>query len=166
MLTAHEIFGFMSPALSAEIVAQTHEADKQIYRAVLAGIAEAKKVRPVFLERKPRADQHKEIVGMLSKPRLDTLALQLLQNWLLKHQAAMLTDFLDALGIKHDKGAVENLPDKMEDEKLKSAVEKLLAKFPKENVAVYLRAFNDLNQAKWANLADMLDKDQRLQLGS
>ena len=166
MLTAHEIFGFMSPALSAEIVAQTHEADKQIYRAVLAGIAEAKKVRPVFLERKPRADQHKEMVSMLTKPRLDTLALQLLQNWLLKHQTAMLTDFLDALGIKHDKGAVEDLPEKMDDEKLKSAVEKLLAKFPKENVAVYLRAFNDLNQAKWQNLAEMLDKDQRLQLGA
>lgn len=166
MLTAHEIFGFMSPALSAEIVAQTHEADKPLYRGVLAGIAEAKKVRPVFLERKPRADQHKEMVDMLTKPRLDALAVNVLQNWLLKHQTAMLADFLDALGIKHEKGAVEDLPDTMGDEKLKPAVEKLLAKFPKENVAVYLRAFNDLNQAKWTNLGEMLDKDSRLQLGA
>jgi hypothetical protein len=166
MLTAHEIFGFMSPVLAAEIIANTHEADKQIYRAVLAGIAEAKKVRPVFLERKPRADQHKEVVTMLSKPRLDALALQVLQNWLLKHQPAMLADFLDALEIKHEKGAVEDLPEKMDDEKLKSAIDKLLAKYPKENAAVYLRAFNDLNQANWPNLAEMLDKDPRLQLGN
>lgn len=166
MLSAHEIFGFMSPALAAEIIHQTHEADKQLYRGVLAGIAEAKKVRPVFLERKPRADQHREMTEMLTKPRLDALAVQVLQNWLLKHQTEMLTDFLNALDIKNEKGAVDDLPDKMDDAKLNSAVDKLLAKFPRENVAVYLRAFNDLNQAKWPNLAEMLDKDQRLQLGT
>ena len=156
----------MSPVLAAEIIQQTHEADKPLYRGVLAGIAEAKKVRPVFLERKPRADQHKEMIEMLTKPRLDALAINVLQNWLLKHQAEMLSDFLNALEIKNEKGAVEDLPATMDDAKLKPAVEKLLGKFPKENVAVYLRAFNDLNQAKWTNLAEMLDKDSRLQLGS
>jgi len=33
-------------------------------------------------------------------------------------------------------------------------------------VAVYLRAFNDLNQAKWPNLTALLDQDARLQLGA
>lgn len=156
----------MSPALAAEIVEQTHESDKQLYRGVLAGVAEARKVRPVFLERKPRTDQHKEVVSMLSKPRLDAVAVSVLQNWLLKHQTALLTDFLNALEIKHEKGAVDDLPEKMDDAKLKSAVENLLGKHQKEKVAVYLRAFNDLNQAKWPNLAEMLDKDPRLQLGA
>ena len=156
----------MSPVLAAEIVQQTHELDKPLYRSVLAGIAEAKKVRPVFLERKPRADQHKEMIEMLAKPRLDALAVNVLQNWLLKRQSEMLADCLNALEIKNEKGAVEDLPATMDDGKLKSAVEKLLGKFPKENVAVYLRAFNDLNQAKWTNLAEMLDKDLRLQLGT
>jgi len=165
MLAAHEIFGFMSPALALEIVSQLHTADKDAYRALLASVAEARHVRPVFLERKPRALQHQALVESLTKPRLEAVAITTLQGWLMKQQAAMLADFLNALEIKHDKGAVEDLPKEMADEKLKPAVEGLLAQYPRETVAVYLRAFNDLSQANWPNLAKMLEEDARLQLG-
>ena len=37
----------------------------------------------------------------------------------------------------------------MDDAKLKSAIEVLLAKYPAEAVAVYLNAFNDMNEAHW-----------------
>jgi hypothetical protein len=33
-------------------------------------------------------------------------------------------------------------------------------------VAVYLNAFNDMNEAKWANLKTLLESDKRLQLGA
>jgi hypothetical protein len=165
MLAAHEIFGFMSPALAAEIVGQLHEADKEAYRSLVSTVAEARHVRPVFLERKPRPEQHKALVESLGRPRLEAVAITTLQNWLMKQQTAMLTEFLNALGIKHENGAVEDLPKEMADDKLKPAVEALLAKYPPEKVAVYLRAFNDLSQANWPNLAKMLDEDTRLQLG-
>ena len=54
MLTSHELFGFMSPALANDILAFTFESDKPTYRAIINGVAEARKVRPVFLERQPR----------------------------------------------------------------------------------------------------------------
>ncbi len=41
----------------------------------------------------------------------------------------------------------------------------LLGKYPPEAVAVYLHAFNDMNEADWANLKTMLETDSRLQLG-
>ena len=107
MLTAHEIFGFMSPGMAVEILEQTHDTDKPLYRSALAAVAEARHVRPVFLERKPRAERHKEMIETLSRPRMDVTALGVLQGWLLKAQTAMLTDFLDALGIKHEKGTVD-----------------------------------------------------------
>ena len=59
-----------------------------------------------------------------------------------------------------------NLPDGVDDAKLKSAVETLLAKYPPEVVAVYLNAFNDMNTANWPNLKTMLENDARLQLGN
>jgi len=155
----------MSPALAQEIVECLHNNERDVYRAALQGVAEAKKVRPLFLERKPRAQQHQDIAATLAKPQLDFVALNALQTWLVKSQTALLTDFLDALGIPHQKGVVENLPDAMDDAKLKPAVEALLAKHPREKVALYLRAFNDLNDTSWATLAEMLDKDERLQLG-
>jgi NADPH-dependent 7-cyano-7-deazaguanine reductase QueF-like protein len=54
----------------------------------------------------------------------------------------------------------------MDDAKLKSAVETLLAKYPSEAVAVYLNAFNDMNETSWANLKTILESDPRLQFGA
>jgi hypothetical protein len=77
----------------------------------------------------------------------------------------MVADFLDALGIAHQEGVVEDLPPAMDDAKLRAAVESLLAKYPPEAVAVYLHAFNEMNEVEWPNLKAMLDSDPRLQLG-
>jgi hypothetical protein len=132
----------------------------------LQGVAEAKKVRPVFIERKTRVEQHRDIAAMLVKPRLDFIALNVLQAWLLKKQSALVADFLNAVGIAHQNGAVDEMPKEIADDKLNAAVESLVAKYPREHVAVYLRAFNDLNDSGFPNLAALLDKDARLQLGA
>ena len=54
----------------------------------------------------------------------------------------------------------------MDDAKLRAAVDGLLAKHPPEAVAVYLLAFNEMNEANWPNLKAMLETDPRLQLGN
>ena len=166
MLTSHELFGFMSPALANEIVTFTHETDKPVYKATLAAVAQARHVRPVFLERQPRPQQHSEIIASLARPALEAAAGGLIRAWLLKKHNAMLVDFLNALGIPNKDGVVDDLPKDRDDAKLKSAIETLLAKHPPEVVAVYLNAFNDMNEAHWANLKTLLESDARLQLGA
>jgi hypothetical protein len=166
MLTSHELFGFMSPALAGEIVAFTHESDKPAYKATLAAVAQARHVRPLFLERQPRAQQHAEMIQSLARPALEAAAAALIRTWLVRKYEAMLVDFLNAMEIKNEKGVVEDLPKEMDDAKLKAAIEILLAKYPPEAVAVYLNAFNDMNEASWANLKTMLESDTRLQLGA
>ena len=166
MLTSHEIFGFMSPALAQEILGFIFESDKPAYKATLAAVAQAKHVRPVFLERQPRDARNAAVIAALAKPQLDGAAGALLRAWLVKKQIAMLVDFLNALGIPHEDGAVEDLPATMDDGKLKAGVEGLLAKYPHEAVAVYLNAFNSMNDAGWTNLKALLESDTRLQLGA
>jgi len=166
MLTSHELLGFMSPSLALEILTYAHESDKQLYRAALNAVAEARKVRAVFLERQPRTQRHTTMLATLSRPALDLFTGNLIRTWLLKKYNTMLVDFLNALGIAHKEGVVEDLPSEMDDEKLKAAVEALLAKYPPETVAVYLHAFNDMNEVNWPNLRTMLDTDSRLQLGA
>lgn len=166
MLTSHELFGFMSPTLANDILTFTFESDKPTYRASLAGVAQARHVRPVFLEREPKTKRHETMLAALTKPALEAIAGTLLRNWLLKKYKSMLVDFLNALEIKNEDGVVEDLPEKMDDAKLKSAVENLLGKYPHEVVAVYLHAFNDMNEANWANLKLLLESDSRLQLGA
>ena len=166
MLTSHELFGFMSPGLADDILNFTHETDKPVYKAALNAIAQARHVRPVFLERQPRAQRQAAMIATLSRPGLDAVAGGLIRVWLLKKHRPMLVEFLNVLGIKTEAGVVDNLPEGMDDAKLKSAVETLLVKYPSETVAVYLNAFNDMNETSWANLKTILESDPRLQFGA
>jgi hypothetical protein len=155
----------MSPGLANEIVSYVFEADKPTYKATLQAVANARHLRPVFLERQPRPQRHATMLTTLTRPALDLAAGTLIRTWLVKKQNAMLVDFLNALGIENKEGVVEDLPAAMDDAKLQSAVDMLLAKYPPEIVAVYLNAFNDMNEANWSNLKIMLEGDTRLQLG-
>jgi hypothetical protein len=166
MLTSHELFGFMSPVLAGEIINYTYESDKPTYKATLGAVAQARHLRPVFLERQPRVQRHEAMISILSRPALDTVAGGLIRAWLMKKHKAMLVDFLDELGIQNNEGVVDNLPAAMDDTKLKSAIETLLKKYSSEVVAVYLNAFNEMNGANWSNLKSILEKDVRLQLGA
>jgi len=105
------------------------------------------------------------MLSTLARPSLEMVTGNLIRAWLVKKHKNMLVDFLNALGIQHNEGVVEDLPESMADEKLKPAIDALLAKYPQEAVAVYLHAFNDMNEANWPNLKTMLESDQRLQLG-
>ena len=165
MLTSHELFGFMSPALAARIIEFAHEDNKELYRTVLATVAESRKLRPAFFERTPRPARHATMAATLSKPRLELMAANLLRDWLMKSQIPMLADFLDALSIAHKDGAVDELPATVEEPKLQAAVEKILAKYPAEEVAVYLNAFYTMNDVRWPNLEAMLKSEPRLQFG-
>jgi len=166
MLTSHELLGFMSPTLALEILTYAYETDKPLYRAVLSAVADARKLRPVFLERQPRPQRHATMLATLARPALDVVTANLIRTWLLKKHKQMLADFLDALGIPHQEGVVEDLPPAMDDAKIRAAVDALLAKYPPEAVAVYLHAFNEMNTVGWPNLKTMLESDPRLQLGT
>jgi hypothetical protein len=156
----------MSPALANDIITFTFENEKPTYRATLNAVAESRHVRGVFLERQPKAQRHATMISSLARPNLELAAGNLIRIWLLKKYKAMLVDFLNALEIKNEDGVVEDLPQSMDDAKLKSAVDILLGKYPPEAVAVYLNAFNDMNEANWANLKALLEGDSRLQLGA
>jgi hypothetical protein len=165
MLKSHELLGFMSPDLALEILTFAYETDKPLYRAALNSVAEARKLRPVFMERQPRPQRHADMLATLTRPALDMVTGNLIRTWLLKKHKAVLVDFLDSLGIPHKEGVVEDLPKTTEDAKLQAGVDNLLAKYPGEVVAVYLNAFSEMNEVDWPNLKTMLENNPRLQLG-
>ena len=165
-MTANELFSAMSPSLAVRILEDLHTADKDLYRVTLHSVAQARKVRPVFLERQPKADRHRVMATALGQRSLEMIAGNVLSGWLVKNQGALLAEFLDALKIPHDKGVVEDLPKTVPDEALDAAVEGLLAKHEPEVVAIYLHAFNGMNDANWPHLHEILHTDPKLQLGS
>jgi hypothetical protein len=155
----------MSPPLAVHILEHAHDNNKELYRGAMSAVAEARKLRPTFFERQPRATRHTEMTATLSRPRLELISANLLRDWLMKEKKPMLADFLDKLGIAHKEGAVDNLPAAVEDANLKGAIDLVLSKYPAEEVAVYLNAFYTMNDVRWPNLEAMLKEDPRLQFG-
>ena len=73
MLTCHEIFAFMPASLGQEILEDIFASDKTTYRATLNAIAEARKVRPIFLERQARTQRHGSMLTLLGTRRMEGL---------------------------------------------------------------------------------------------
>jgi hypothetical protein len=164
---AHEIFARLSPALAGQVLSHLQESDKPAYRMAIQTLAAQRKLRPVFVERKPRPERHAWMQTALGRPSGEQIAANLLQMWLMGAQSAMLCDFLDSLGIAHEEnGAIDELPACPETPRLQAAVETLLEKHPAEAVAVYLQCFQAMDIAGWPALTEILEQDERLRLGA
>ena len=120
---------------------------------------------PVFIERKPREERFAWLREMVSKKQNADVAAHLLQIWFVGAQSRLLCDFLDALGIAHDdNGTIEELPEAPAKEALVKAIDECFAKHDPEVVAVYLNAFQALDDKGWPTLAELLAEDPRLRL--
>ena len=167
-MKAHEIFDNMSPGLAARIFSWLQNQQKEMYKATVQGLANQRKLRPIFIERRPPAERHTWLKGALSRGVSDALAGHVVQAWLLGANQQMLNDFLDALEIQHgEDGTVDELPQSPTREKLGTAIDGLLAKYPVEEVAVYLHAFQSMDSSvSWVPLGELLEEKPELHLGS
>jgi len=165
-MKCYEIFSRLSPELTNEIFAHLIEHEKPVYKAMIQNIATRRKLRPVFIERKPKNERHIWLRQALSMRGADDIATQLLQIWLLGAHRQMICDFLDSLGIKHDgKGVVDSLPAEPSREALTDTITKLLEGRSAEVVAVYLHAFQAMDETGWSTLDEVLANDARVALG-
>ena len=163
MLTFHELIGFMSPKMANRILEDTQANNREVYRELVASMAQAQKMRPVFIGRQPKERRHKSFVQMLSRTGSEEHAGNLIRGWLFKEHKDVLTGFLGKLGIEHEEGMVDDLPESISDDALNAAVDLLIEKYDRELVAVYLTAFNASNENRWGNLDALLADDERLQ---
>ena len=163
MLSFHELIGFMSHKMANRILEDTQANNREVYRALVASMAQAQKMRPVFIGRQPKERRHKSFVQMLSRAGSEEHAGNLIRGWLFKEHKDVLTGFLGKLGIEHEEGMVDDLPESISDDALNAAVDLLIEKYDRELVAVYLTAFNASNENRWGNLDALLAEDERLQ---
>ena len=80
----------------------------------------------------------------------------------------MLIGFLDQLGIEHDgEGSVEgDLPEKLDKEKLKKAVDEMLESHSEEEVKIYLHLFQSQRSGGWNELNELISSDDQLSFNS
>lgn len=164
-MNAHELFARSPAPLREEILLHFEEDDRDAWKQLLALLAQRRKLRPAFFEKKSRAERRQWIDSQLARKANDDLALELLQNWLLHSQTPMLISFLDALGIAHNgEGLIENTPAEPAAALVESSVAGLLEKFPAPAVALYLHLFIEMDPEGWPTLRQLLDSHPALVL--
>ena len=164
----YEIFAALPPSVTEQLFAFLLENEKPLYKASIETLATQRKLRAVFVERKPRVERHVWMKDALARKVNAAVASHLLQIWLVGAHSKLLCDFLDGLGIAHDDdGTVTELPPAPAKESLTKAIDPLFEKHDPAVVAVYLNAFQALDQeGGWSTLAELLTEDPRLQLAA
>jgi len=165
MPTPHDLFALMPPAVADQLFSFLEQNEKPLYMTTLDTLAKQRKLRTVFVARKPRAERHAWLREVVGKKVNEAIAAHLLQIWLVGAHAKLLCDFLDGLGIAHDaNGTIEELPPAPAKADLVKAIEPLFATHDPAVVAVYLHAFQALDDKGWDSLAELLGEDARLRL--
>ncbi|MEM0968107.1 MAG: hypothetical protein AAGJ31_02045 [Verrucomicrobiota bacterium] len=162
-MKAYQIFQALSPELGQSIFQDLRDNHRDVYKTTLASLATQRRLRPVFVQRKPAP---KQILWLYQTCRLkpvDSVAENLLQVWLLKSHTEMLNQFLDVMEIEHDEdGTVEDLPEELDSALLKKAVDVLLESYEPEQVTLYLHVFQLQQAGGWEALTKLLAEDERV----
>lgn len=158
LMHSHEIIQTLSAEEAAGILEHLRGTNKEGYRAALAALAARRKLRPVFVERKPVAERNAWMARMLGLKMNEDLAAELLQSWLLDAHRPMIIAFLDAQGIKHDgEGLLDDVPPEPAAEAVDAAVDLLLQQHDRAAALIYLRLFAASAPGGWPHLQKRLD---------
>jgi hypothetical protein len=122
--------------------------DDQVQAALL--IAQQKKFRPKTVVSLDVERKAKHLASLVALP--DTLAARALITYHLAAQRPMMGAFLDALGIKHENGLIEEDEVKPDASKFGDAVAKIKADYPADDVRLYLETLRCQDPETWGAL--------------
>ena len=125
--------------------------DDQIQAVLL--IAQQQKSRPKFIMALDTERKAKRLASLALLT--DIVAARTLVVYHLADHRDMMGAFLDALGIKHENGLIEDDEVKPEPEKLAAAVAVLREKFNADDVTLYLDTLRCQDPATWGALSDV-----------
>lgn len=126
--------------------------DQQIEAMVL--LAQKLKARPRYIATLPVEKKARHLAHYVGMP--DVLAARLLVSYHLGHQRPMMAAFLDALGIVHDNGLInDDLGGAVPADTLKAGVEALAAAYPAADVRLYFETLLLQDPETWGALAPL-----------
>ncbi len=132
------------------------EASDDQLQAVLL-IAQQKKFRPKFVL---SLDVDRKARHLATLPKVpDSLAARTLVVYHLGEQRDLMGTFLDALGIVHENGLIQDDGVKPDPAKIGPAVAAVSQKFPRESVSLYLSTLLCQDPVTWGALADVPERE-------
>jgi hypothetical protein len=125
--------------------------DDQLQAVLL--ISQQKKFRPKTVASLDEERKARHLASLVTLP--DHLAARALAVYHLAEQRPMMGAFLDALGIAHENGLIQDDGVSPDPSKVGSAAEQIAQQFPPESVSLYLNTLFCQDPETWGGLADV-----------
>jgi hypothetical protein len=133
--------------------AEEEAADDQVQAALL--IAQQKKFRTKTVVALDDERKAKHLASLVSVP--ETVAARALIGYHLAEQRPMMGAFLDALGIKHENGVIQEDEVKPDPAKIAPASEQIARDFPRDDVSLYFNTLLCQDPDTWGALRPIVD---------
>jgi len=127
--------------------------DDQVQAALL--IAQQKKFRPKFVLALDDDRKSKHLASMPNLP--EQVAGRALIAYHLEAQRPMMGAFLDALGIAHENGVIQEDDVKPDGSKLSAAVDAIAKAYPADDVSLYLNVLLCQDPETWGGLRPIVE---------
>jgi hypothetical protein len=158
-MRSNEIFSRMNADEALAFLEEAHREAPRVEEIALSAAAGAFRLRPVFLRRQPRKRQAEWMRQALARTALAGVAEEVLAEYFLEYHNDLLSEWLDALGLEHEKGILKTeapVCPKPAD------LAKLVADFRKGNDPLrrelLIRAFAAQSAIDWPDLEALLEK--------
>jgi hypothetical protein len=117
-------------------------------------ISQQKHFRPKTIVSLDIDRKAKHLASLPSVP--DTIAARALVGYHLSEHRPMMGQFLDALGIPHEEGLIQDEATKPDPDKMKAAVDSIAGAFPSEDVSLYLNTLVCQDPETWDRLTEFI----------
>jgi len=97
----------MSPEAALTFLDEVHKQAPVVEEIALSAAAGAFRLRPVFLRRQPRKRQAEWVRQALARTAMAAVAEEVLAEYFLEYHSELLGEWLDALGLEHEKGVLK-----------------------------------------------------------
>ncbi len=161
----YELFRRLSSGESAEIVRAACE-DDGVPDRLAATVLSVQNISLARFGRLPEETRKAYVRRTLRDRRAAELGLFVLSAALVRRHEGLIETFLSAAGLPHE-GAVVSVEGEIPEPReatVNAAVDRLLARYPERDAAIYLHAFAAQPDVAWPSLASRLAADARLQV--
>jgi hypothetical protein len=157
----NQLFAAMKPDYARVFLDALKQQTPIAWAQAVGLTAGALKARPVFVQKQPPERRAELIRKALSRVASAPVAEELLAVYFLECRNELLVEWLDAIGVEHDKGTLNNDPAEPDAKKLRSAVAAFRKAASDEastaDRELLLRAFAAQTSIDWPNLDALLE---------
>jgi hypothetical protein len=157
-MRSYQIFAAMPPDRAVAVLSRLSKDAPPMFQQALLAAGAAMNARPVYLRKLPFEKQAEAVRRTLARVAANGVAEEILAVYFLECRKALLIEWLDLLGIKHEDGILEaDRPAAPKQAELQKARDAFCGVDDDPDRALLLRAFAAQSAIDWPDLEALLD---------